>query len=268
MLKVIAKNILWLVFTMVGFGRDFVPIVYGPLFGKKMLKEHGLRNLSTLIGRYEPSFTNAFLRESKSAPVIYDIGSNIGYFSLLAALNKNSKIYSFEPVPKVAEQFRLLMGLNGLSEKVKLSEVALSNELGKIKMVTPGAHEQGLMVSALRGQKVDIDDSILVDMTTLDHLVFEENFPPPDLIKLDVEGAEAMVLDGGERTLMYHKPRLLIEVHGLEPAEKCWSIFERCHAVVYCVDQNGEFKIADRCQWMTIFDDFKWKVVHAKVIIP
>lgn len=212
-------------------------------------------------------FVNAFLKESKSAPVIYDIGSNIGYFSLLAALNKESKIYSFEPVPEIVEKFRLLMDLNGLNEDVKLTEVALSNKIGKIEMMTPGAHEQGLMVSALRGQTVDLENSILVDMTTLDHLVFEENFPPPDLIKLDVEGAEAMVLDGAERVFLQYKPKLLIEVHGLAPAEKCWSIFERHHAEVHRIHKNREARIKDRSQWIAIFNDFRWKVVHIKVVL-
>jgi len=267
MLKALAKKILRPVFKVVGFGRDFIPIVCGPLHGKKMLKEHGLVNLSMLFGTYESSFSNAFLNESKSSQVIYDVGSNVGYFSLLAALNTKSRIYSFEPIPEIAKQFRTLMELNELNEDVKLTEVALSDEIGKIDMVTPGTQEQGLMVSALRGQKVDIDNSILVNMTTLDHLVFEENYPPPDLIKLDVEGAEALVLEGGERTLKHYKPRLLIEVHGLEPAEKCWSIFERCHADVYRIDQNGETKIQDRTQLMAIFNESKWKVMHVRVII-
>lgn len=267
MLRALVKKILRSVFKVVGFGRDFIPIVYGPLRGKRMLKGHGLINLAMLFGKYEPSFVNAFLKESKSSEVIYDIGSNVGYFSLLAALNTKSRIYSFEPIPEIAKQFRTLMELNDLSEDVKLTEVAFSNEIGKIKMVTPGTHEQGLMVSALRGQKVDIDNSILVNMTTLDHLVFEEKFPPPDLIKIDVEGAEAMVLDGGERTLTRYKPKLLIEVHGLAPAEKCWSIFERHRAEVHRIHKNREVRIKDRSQWIAIFSDFRWKVVHIKVVL-
>ena len=268
MLKALAKKILRSVFKVVGFGRDFIPIVCGPLHGKKMLKEHGLVNLSMLFGTYESSFSNAFLNESKSSQVIYDVGSNVGYFSLLAALNTKSRIYSFDPIPEIAKQFRTLMELNDLNEDVKLTEVALSNEIGKIKMVTPGTHEQGLMVSALRGQKVDVDSGVLVDMTTLDHLVFEENFPPPDLIKLDVEGAEALVLEGGERTLRHYKPKILIEVHGLAPAKQCWSIFERFHADVYRVDRNGETKIQNHSQWAAIFNESKWKIVHVKVTIP
>jgi hypothetical protein len=64
-------------------------------------------------------------------------------------------------------------------------------------------------------------EAIEVGAETLDHLVESGMVPEPDLIKIDVEGAEAMLLAGGERVLRKRRPQLFIEVHSPELAREC-----------------------------------------------
>jgi FkbM family methyltransferase len=244
-----------------------VPVLSGPLRGCEILKSHGLRQLSMLFGKYEKQFSRCYYKYVKNATVIYDIGANIGYFSLLGAMNKSVRVIAFEPIPSIAEEFEHLMLLNNVSDRVKLSKYALSDKPGEVLMVTPGSAATGLMETVLRGQQVNRSDGLLVPMTTLDQFVFENNQPPPDLIKLDVEGAEILVLKGGSRVISTFKPIILAEIHGAEPAEGVWDyIFEKDYNL-RIITGNDEQVMESKEQWMSFFQQSKWTILHV-VLAP
>ena len=66
----------------------------------------------------------------------------------------------------------------------------------------------------------------MVECTTVDAFVFEQKNPAPDLIKIDVEGAEVLVLKGALRTLVTCSPSILLEVHGPTNARAVWEALE------------------------------------------
>lgn len=58
-----------------------------------------------------------------------------------------------------------------------------------------------------------IKKTSIVEVTTLDHLVFEHNFPPPNHIKIDTEGFEEQVLEGAKKTIQAYRPNIYAEIH-------------------------------------------------------
>ncbi len=64
----------------------------------------------------------------------------------------------------------------------------------------------------------------LIRTLALDSFVFDEGHPPPEFIKIDVEGAESLVIAGGLRTIERYRPILLIELHGPKHAAEVWDL--------------------------------------------
>jgi hypothetical protein len=62
---------------------------------------------------------------------------------------------------------------------------------------------------------------------SLDEFVEDYGFSPPDLVKLDVEGAEASVLEGARLTLERHRPVVFVALHGREQATRCLRLLEQ-----------------------------------------
>ena len=68
---------------------------------------------------------------------------------------------------------------------------------------------------------VPAEREIVITVRRLDTLVFDDGFARPDLIKVDVEGAEVDVLNGAARTLREFRPRVFIEAHSAALAAAC-----------------------------------------------
>lgn len=149
---------------------------------------------------YEPNLANLLCRINGS--VFLDIGSHMGYYSWL--LSKNfDRIYAFEPNPANYEMLTNTIRLGRL-DNVKPVKMAVSDSEGTaVLYYSPRSGNQSLLGSGHQ-------DGFSVRTTTLDNLVGEV----VELVKVDVEGAEWMVVTGGERALREGRIRtMLIEVH-------------------------------------------------------
>jgi FkbM family methyltransferase len=244
--------------------RSTVPVLLGPLRGRRLLRQHGLPNLSMLFGTYERDFANAFVKRSRQSTVIYDIGANTGYFSLLSAhtASPDARVYAFEPVPEVLRDLDELARENRLSDSITACCLALSDSNGAIRMYTPASHQTGVIETALRHGEVSSTDFVTATCARLNDYVAEQKMPAPDLIKLDVEGAEGLVLKGAAELLRTARPTILIEVHGSEPAEAVW---DQLAAVGYTIDLiagDREIRVSDRRSWMECFAGSKWTIRH------
>lgn len=143
--------------------------------------------------------------------VMLDVGASAGSFTLLAKHHPDMTVYAFEPTPIGARILRENVYLNGLTDKVTVSECAVSNYNGTGIMHVIKAIG-GLGVSMLDGKPAwhkDCDD-IEIGVVTLDTYC-ELNRITPTLIKIDVEGAEKMVLQGAKETIEKYHPFLIFE---------------------------------------------------------
>ena len=243
---------------------DTVRILAGPLKGRRLLRQHRVPKLSMLFGTYESRFAKAFGRRVKDCSIVYDIGANSGYFSLFAAHQNpaTSQIVAFEPVPEIINDLRAMVTANGLSSRIRACQLALSDSVGSVRMFTPGCATTSTIQTALRGQAVADEHSIDVEMSTLDQFVYGDGNPPPQVIKLDVEGAEALVLAGATRVLHEKGPTILAEIHGNQPAADVWDIVAPLDYRIHLLTESGECLIEDRETWMNHFVDSKWTIQH------
>lgn len=267
MIKEIAKSLVrgWVRST----SKETATVIKGPLRGHKLLTEHALPNLSMLFGSYEVSFASAFSQRIKHSHVTYDVGANTGYFSLLAASQSptNGVVVAFEPVPEILHDLQRMVAANDFENRVKTSQIALSDSVGTVKLFTPASATSGVIETAIRHANIKDAEAIEVKTSTLDSYIYVDGNPPPDILKIDVEGAEASVLTGARELLKNGRPTILLEVHGEQPAADVWDIVVPLNYTIALIETQGERRIRDRNEWMNSFNGSKWTIQHC-VLTP
>lgn len=146
------------------------------------------------------------LSELRENETFYDIGANIGTHSCFVGKDKNTKIYAFEPFSENIKSLRDNFKLNNINGDI--FEVALMNEDSKMK-ISPESGEPG------EGE-VHISDKGDITIPTYkgDTIIEDEGLEIPNVIKIDVEGAELKVLKGLSETLENSKCRtIFLEIH-------------------------------------------------------
>lgn len=144
---------------------------------------------------------------------LVDIGANIGLISL-AALDAvpDSRVFAFEPGPHQNTLLAETIKRNRLEDRLTLSTLALSNRAGRSTFaahVRRHAAGDGLLDTGRAGRA----KSISVDTGTLDNWWAGAGHPPVDVVKLDTEGSELLILEGGTMLLEDCRPTLFVEIH-------------------------------------------------------
>ena len=183
-----------------------MPIIQGQLRGKKWIVgsgEHGY-----WLGSYEMNKRLAFEKMIQPGFVVYDIGANVGYFTLLAAVltGEKGQVYAFEPLPRNIEFLKKHISLNNLSN-VEVIQAAVSDHSGE------ALFEFG--ASTAMGHLSPTGD-LRIKMVSLDRMIANGNLFAPDVIKIDVEGAEYEVLRGAENLIETSHPILFLDTHQRE----------------------------------------------------
>jgi FkbM family methyltransferase len=179
--------------------RITLPIISGPARG--MLWRRDACNSCFWLGTYERPKCEALIREMRPTDVFYDIGANSGYYSLIAA-TRCRKVIAFEPFPRNIARFRANVKLNKLGN-VSLVDSALSDRVETMKFAEGRDTESG---------RLSTSGSFEVKVTSIDTFTCEA--PPPDIIKMDIEGGELLALAGSEKTLQRYRPLVFLATHG------------------------------------------------------
>jgi len=177
----------------------------------------GRSNAGYMLGTTEPRVQHAFASLIQPRMVVYDIGANVGFFTVIAArLCPQGRVVAFEPLPENLERIRHNVALNNLQNIIVRSEALCDTDAQSRFEVSPEP-TWGKLVSVGKGIGTKVG-TIDVKVSRLDSLVKAGEIPIPELIKIDVEGAEIGVLRGAESTLHQARPVLLIELHGTNQA--------------------------------------------------
>jgi FkbM family methyltransferase len=168
--------------------------------------------------------TIEWLNGFEEGAVFWDIGSNVGVFSIYAAVIKGAEVFSFEPsLANVAVQAKNIE-INGLDEHITLLPIALSDhtKIDRLNMIATQAGNTG-------GQFGQESEGVVFKQACLGFSFdgFVEAFSPPfpTYIKIDVDGIELMILKGADNALKRSELKSII----LE-ADKREKNFDEIHA--------------------------------------
>jgi FkbM family methyltransferase len=171
------------------------------------------------LGTSEPMIQNVFADHIRSGCVVWDVGANVGFYSLIASrLVGDGEVVAFEPLPANQEAIRCNLALNEIAN-VRLVELALSDEEGEAELeihALPTWAKLDTSGDTVFKRDADVSGRVRVSVSTLDAQL--ASLRPPDLVKVDIEGAEVAALRGASKLLGEHRPTLICELHGTNRA--------------------------------------------------
>jgi FkbM family methyltransferase len=180
-----------------------VPILQGPLRGKRWIARSF--NHGCWLGSYEAAKQRKVIEGVRPGMVCWDVGANVGFYTLLLAelVGRSGRVFAFEPVPHNVELLRRHVEMNGY-QNVRIFPCALGDFDGDAGF-DPGTNKAvGHMAAG--GQ-------LKVSCQRADTLLAAGEVEVPDVIKIDVEGAEGGVLRGA-CTAMQNRPMVFLATHG------------------------------------------------------
>jgi FkbM family methyltransferase len=191
-----------------------LPILSGPLRGRAWLVRSA--NFSCWLGSYEQIKLRAFAAELRRGAVVFDIGAHVGFYSLLSAVlaGPSGRVFAFEPLASNVANLRRHAALNRVS--VEVIEAAVADRDGEALFqrgadsYTGGLDDQGTPVAVV----------------TMDGLRAAGRLPAPDLVKIDVEGAESLVLKGASKTILTARPTIFLATHGTTSRAHCLDLLD------------------------------------------
>lgn len=174
-------------------------------------------------GAYETDLAEAVAAAVCKGDVCFDIGAYRGFFSGVFALAGAGQVVAFEPFPENCTQLQRLSAAN---PRLPLSfeHVAVGGEEGVVQFHVMPDSSMGKLASSSFQADVPSAAVLKVPLKTIDGLIGEGKYPAPQVIKIDVEGAEVEVLQGGKKTLETHKPILFIEAHSESLKAECTEL--------------------------------------------
>jgi FkbM family methyltransferase len=197
-------------------GRGSITVRGGAAFGLRLSTDHlpldHIQGFGLVRGVLEPEVQEALRRTVSSGAVVFDVGANVGFFSLLSAklAGPTGRVEAFEPVPSNAAAIRANAALNGL-ETISVHQVAVSDRNGTGQVCIPVESSWAHLTD--RGQHPATEEVIPVQLTVLDDQIETGLLPRPDVVKIDVEGFELQVLNGLRRTLARDSVTIICELH-------------------------------------------------------
>lgn len=190
--------------------------------------------ITTLVEKYrvlayggEEDLIRLFLSEIRPRDIVFDIGSSVGLYAIHAALY-GAQVVAFEPDPSYRRRLRRNISLNRLNKRIKVVDWAVSDAKGTTILYTDGI--QGNSPSL---KQVGDRGSVNVHTNSIDNAISQQLIPRPNIIKIDIEGAEILALRG-MKDLLKDKdaPRILIiEMHP-DFLEEFHSSMEECTQLI------------------------------------
>jgi FkbM family methyltransferase len=226
------------------------PVLRGPLKGTRFIlgaasgKGGGASVYFNLV---EPEKTNAFVSTLKTSHVLFDIGANMGYYTLLGSrlVGFSGKVLAFEPVVRNLAYLYRHVALNKV-KNVFIIPAACSNRLAIADFSLGVSLAEGhLALDQVDQQEYrNPKNTMIVPTITVDEVVGHTGIFP-DVLKIDVEGSEFLVLQGACKTLIETKPIILLAVHSLDLYSVCTDYLQKMDYTfeIVCGNDQGDAEL-------------------------
>ena len=159
---------------------------------------------------WNPEEYRAFRDAVHPGAVVLDVGANVGSYTLLFAMwaGPGGRVFAFEPAPDAREGLRQHVVLNRVADRVEIIPSAAAEHAGSAKLQVDGASGGNTLIDA----GLPTGPTIEVETTSLDAFCRARGLVP-DVVKIDVEGAELDVLRGARSVLAQPEVRAFVEFH-------------------------------------------------------
>jgi FkbM family methyltransferase len=246
--------------------RRMVEVLLGPVTVRRRLpinvgggsvianpKVAGLRYLFRDSKNFDPVLYKVALALIKPNDVVWDIGGNIGLFAVSAAglAGHHGAIYTIEADKDVFDLLLRTANSQPLNHApIYCLNVAVASQCGVVKFnIAKRARAANSIAGFGSNQTGGISETRLVPSLTLDVLL--SNFPSPQVIKIDVEGAELLVLEGAQKVFMNVRPRVFIEVAS-EASKDVAEFFRRIEYRILDATSLREIRSDEFAPWDTV----------------
>jgi FkbM family methyltransferase len=183
-------------------------------------------------GEHEPEVQNAILAKVGPGAVVYDIGAHVGMMALWTALlvGDLGLVVAFDGDPENIARLQEHCARNGLENRLRVVHAAVWSRtsidgIGFRRGAT--ARSQGGVQADGNRPVLGSGEVINVPVVSLDDFI-GAGVPPPQLVKIDVEGGEYEVLRGGKKLFARQRPLVIAEVHHQQAAEQIASWLSEC----------------------------------------
>jgi FkbM family methyltransferase len=212
-------------------------------------------------GQYETAMLNALGELAKQGGVLYDIGAHMGYYTCAWLALGGERVEAFEPAPFNRRVLEETLARNHLSDRVRVHGVALGDANGQAMLVISEADigaasaayldQTGGTGALTNSTHFALPDSkrVGVPVRRLDDFFEQIDLPAPAVLKLDVEGAEAHVLAGGEGVTSEYRPAILCEVHNIECGMQIAHRMSKLGYELTILGKNGN---ETACMWVPV----------------
>jgi FkbM family methyltransferase len=239
--KALAKRVLW----RMRWAANSAPIELRHAAGFSISAPKGAAGaLIYYLGRSEPETFEFVTRVLKPGMVFFDVGAHIGEYTLIAAsrVGGSGEVHAFEAQPATAALLRSNCHANHV-RNATINVCAVADQEGTVEFEICSEPSMSSIVGyQAAGRRTG---TICVPAVTLDAYC-ERQDVRPDVLKIDVEGAEWMVLQGATHTLARSSPIVLFEClestyarFGASPG-KVIAFLERLEYRIYEISKGGE----------------------------
>jgi FkbM family methyltransferase len=162
------------------------------------------------VNQADPGLVDLARTHVRADDVVWDVGANVGLFGLTSAA-LGAKVFLFEPDLRCAEMARRSANLNDFKHSPSVLPIAVSSAIGIEALSVSVRNSSTSHLSAVAGSTQTGGSIGMVDVPTFSLDALLEWIPAPNFVKVDVEGAELLVLSGAKNLLAQHKPTVYFE---------------------------------------------------------
>ncbi len=182
------------------------------------------------LGSYECSKRRILETLIRPGHVVYDVGANVGFYTLLSSVlvGPSGHVVAFEPLPRNLAYLRRHIELNRLGNCTVLP-LGVARRSGRSRF-HEGTNPSTGSLAATGGLEVSV--------CSLDELLTASAIPKPDIIKMDIEGGEADALRGSIRLLADCRPLVLLATHGAKPHADCLALLRELGYKLKSIDSR------------------------------